>query len=82
MNFNFLVTFLDGTQCEADGVATDLVAFEAEYNVSVSSLARDGKITYLFWLAWHVLKRTGETKLMFAKWVDLVDTVEAQDPKA
>ena len=82
MNVNFLVTFLDGTSCEANGVATDLVAYEGEYNVSVSTLARDGKITHLLWLAWHVLKRTGETKLTFAKWVDLVDTVQAADPKA
>jgi len=28
------------------------------------------------------LKRTGETKLTFAKWVDLVDSVEPLDPKA
>jgi hypothetical protein len=35
----------------------------------------------LLWLGWHVLKRTGETKDVFAKWVETVDGVEAGSPK-
>ena len=82
MNFNLLVTFLDGTNREVSGIAADLVAFEAHFDLSVARLNQDMKITHLLWLAWHVLKRTGESKHTFDKWVESVEGVEASDPKA
>jgi hypothetical protein len=81
MNFTLLITFLDGTSKEVTGIAADLVAFEAEYDLSVSRLNQDMKITHLLWLAWHVLKRIGETKDAFPKWVESVEGVEAGSPK-
>ena len=82
MNFNLAISFLDGTTTEVTGIAADLVAFEAEYDLSVTRLNQDMKITHLLWLGWHVLKRTGETKDVFAKWVETVEGVEASNPKA
>lgn len=82
MNFTLLVNLLDGTSTEVTGIAADLVAFEAEYDLSVSRLNQDMKITHLLWLAWHVLKRTGETKDVFQKWVESVEGVEAANPKS
>ena len=38
MNFNLLVTFLDGTNREVSGIAADLVAFEAHFDLSVARL--------------------------------------------
>ena len=81
MNLNLLVTFLDGTSSEVSGIAADLVAFEAQFDISVSRLNADMKITHLLWLGWHVLKRTGETKHTFDKWVESVEGVEAASPK-
>jgi hypothetical protein len=81
MNFNLLVTFLDGSSTEVSGIAADLVAFEAQFDISVSSLGHDVKITHLLWLAWHVEKRLGNTKDSFEKWVETVSTVEAGEPK-
>lgn len=82
MNFNLQITFLDGSSREVSGIAADLVAFEAHFDLSVSRLNQDVKITHLLWLAWHVLHRTGETKDTFDKWVESVSTVEAGSPKA
>jgi len=82
MNFNLLVTFLDASTREVSGIAADLVAFETEFDLSVSSLSKDVKITHLLWLAWHVIKRSGETKDAFPKWVESVQGVEAGSPKA
>jgi hypothetical protein len=82
MNFTLLINLLDGTSKEVTGIAADLVAFEAEYDLSVSRLNQDMKITHLLWLAWHVLKRTGETKDTFQKWVESVEGVEAANPKS
>lgn len=81
MNFNLTVSFLDGSSCEVSGIAADLVAFEAEFDVSVTRLNAEMKITHLLWLAWHVLKRTGETKDAFSKWVESVEGVEAGEAK-
>jgi hypothetical protein len=81
MNFNLLVTLLDGTSTEVTGVAADLVAFESHFDLSVARLNAEVKITHLLYLAWHVLKRTGQTKDTFEKWVELVDKVEAASPK-
>lgn len=80
MNFTFLVTFQDGTSKEVDGTAVDLVAFEAEFDISVSNLGQ-GKVTHLLWLTWHVEKRLGNSKESFQKWVESVSTVEARAPK-
>jgi hypothetical protein len=81
MNFNLLVTYLDGSSQEVSGIAADLVAFEAQFDISVSSLGHDVKITHLLWLAWHVEKRLGNCKDSFEKWVETVSTVEASAPK-
>ena len=81
MNFNLLVTLLDGTSTEVTGVAADLVAFESHFDLSVARLNSEVKITHLLYLAWHVLKRTGQTKDTFEKWVETVDKVEAGNPK-
>ena len=60
MNFNLLVTFLDGTNREVSGIAADLVAFEAHFDLSVARLNADMKITHLLsisglslWKAWR-----------------------------
>lgn len=81
MNFNLLVTFLDGSSTEVSGIAADLVAFEAEFDISVSSLGQGVKITHLLWLAWQVEKRLGNCKDNFHEWVEGVATVEAGAPK-
>lgn len=81
MNFNLSVTFLDGTSCEVSGIAADLVTFEAEFDVSVTRLNAEMKITHLLWLAWHSLKRQGETKDTFDKWVESVDSIDSGAPK-
>ena len=81
MNFSLKITFLDGTNREVSGIAADLVAFEAQFDLSVARLNQDMKITHLLWLGWHVLKRTGETKEGFDKWVESVEGVEASNPK-
>ena len=81
MNFNLLVTLLDGTSTEVTGVAADLVAFESHFDLSVARLNSEVKITHLLYLAWHVLKRTGQSKDTFEKWVETVDKVEAGNPK-
>lgn len=81
MNFNLQVKFEDGTTREAIGKAVDIVAFEQNFNMSMAALQKDTRMEHLFWLAWHVEKRTGATGLEFMKWLETVEIVQAFDPK-
>lgn len=81
MNFNLQIKFEDGTTREAIGKAVDIVAFEQNFNMSMAALQKDTRMEHLFWLAWHVEKRTGGTALEFMKWLETVEIVQASDPK-
>jgi len=81
MNFNLLVKYLDGTEKEVAGRASDVVAFESQFDLSIAALDKNLRLTHLFFLAWHSEKRTEATKLTFEKWLDTVDSVEAALPK-
>jgi len=63
--------------------AADMVAFESKYNVSVTSLSSDPKMSYMLYLAWHAEHRQGETKEKFEDWLNNVENVGAgeESPK-
>ena len=82
MNFNLQIRFEDGTTRDVTGKAVDIVAFEQNYDMSMASLQKDTRMEHLFWLAWHVEKRTGQTTDEFLKWLETVEIVQASDPKA
>lgn len=80
MKIALRLTFADGTTAEVVCNAADLVAFENNFNVSVSSLAGDNsKIGHLLWLAWKSQTRTKATNLDFEVWLDTVDNVEGSE---
>jgi len=81
MNFNLHVKLNDGTSTDVTGIAADIVAFETKFDMSMARIEKELKMTHLFYLAWHVLHRTGETKLEFEKWLETVDMVTAAEPK-
>lgn len=81
MNFNLEIEFTDGTTKEVAGIAADIVAFESKFDLSITALEKNIKLTHLLFLSWHVEKRTGSTKLEFEKWVETVNSVSAAEPK-
>jgi hypothetical protein len=59
-----------------------MVAFEEKYSLSVQALSTDPRMSYMFFLAWHAQKRTGETTETFEKWLETIEMVGAgSDPK-
>lgn len=70
---------VDGTSKEVTANAADLVAFETEYDLSVSALSANPKVTHLLWLAWHSEFRRKETKAEFTDWLDGVESVGGSD---
>ena len=81
MNINLLLTYTDGNAKELTAKAVDLVAFESRFDLSIARLENNIRMTHLFFLAWHVEHRTGATKDEFEKWLETVETIEAQPAK-
>jgi hypothetical protein len=79
--FDLRVIFTDGSEKVVTAIAADLVAFESKFDLSVARLQSEVRLTHLFFIAWHVLKRTGETKDEFDKWIESVNIVTEAEAK-
>jgi hypothetical protein len=78
---NLRVTFIDETTVECSAIAADLIAFEARFDLSVARLEKEVRLTHMFFLAWHALKRTAQTTEEFDKWVESVSMVSEASAK-
>ena len=78
---NLQVTFIDETTVECSAIAADLIAFEARFDLSVARLGDEVRLTHMFFLAWHALKRTAQTTEEFDKWVESVSMVSEAPTK-
>ena len=83
MNFSLNIHYIgQDTPKSVTGIAADLVAFETKFDISMSRLQKDVKLTYLMFLAWSVESRTKATELDFDAWLQTVEMVSAADPKS
>jgi hypothetical protein len=83
MRINLEIEQVDGTKQEVTASAIDLVKFEEKYDISVSKLDKEMKLTHLLFLAHTSLKRQNKTALDFDAWLETVESVgaSAKDPK-
>jgi hypothetical protein len=83
MKINLRALFLDGNSKEITCSASDLVKFEDKFNISVSRIQEEVRITHLLFLAWASEVRTKSTALDFEAWTETVESVGASelDPK-
>jgi len=72
---NLQIAFIDGSTRQVTAVASDLIAFESHFNISVAALSNDPRLTYMFYLAWKADKRTKGTELDFEAWTETVSLV-------
>lgn len=72
---NLRITFIDGSENTVTAVAADLIAFETKFDLSIVKLESEIRLTHMFFLAWHVLKRTSQTDVEFEKWAESVSAV-------
>jgi hypothetical protein len=79
---NLQVKFVDGSVADVSALAIDQIKFEAHFEVSLARIQSEVSMTQLYWLAWQIQKRTGQTVLEFEKWAETVEGIEAADPKA
>lgn len=76
------VTPKDGPERSVTAEAQDLVAFEREFNKSVARFQDNVFLTDLFWLAWHVEKRTSVTQLDFDAWVASISMIGVSEDQS
>jgi hypothetical protein len=84
MRITLRVTFLNGETKEVICSASDLVKFENHFNISVSKIEKEVKISHLLFLVYASETRTKATALDFDTWLETVDSVgasEINDPK-
>jgi hypothetical protein len=83
MRINLLVTFDDDSTKEVVCNAADLVAFEEKFNISISAIGAETKLSHLLFLAWHSEKRTKGTTADFNTWLENVQSIgdSGTDPK-
>jgi hypothetical protein len=75
MNFQLSITYTNGEKKDLTCIASDMVAFESHFDLSIARLEKEIRLSHLFYLAWHAEKRTGATKDEFDKWLESVEMV-------
>lgn len=76
---NLQINFVDGSTAEVSAVAIDQIKFESNFDISLSKIASEAKLTHIYWLAWQVQTRLKETSLDFEAWAETVDFVGVGD---
>jgi hypothetical protein len=79
LKLNLRIEYITSGAKEITCTASDLVAFETKFNLSVTKLGEETKLTHLLYLAWNSEKRTKATALDFEPWIETVVTVGASD---
>ena len=80
MKMHLRVTNGDGSAAEVTISAADFVAFESQFNRSVAKFQDEFRLTDMYWLAWHSLRRSNRNLPDFGDWLDKSDpSVEFSD---
>ena len=72
---NLQINFVDGSTADVSAVAIDQIRFESHFDISLSKIAEQAKLTHIYWLAWQVQTRLNETQLDFEAWATTVESV-------
>lgn len=81
MQIALTVALADGSEAKVTAKASDLIAFERNFDQSMTIFGDDKKVRveWLLWLAWRASTREGLTKDEFDTWVDTIDGITVGD---
>ncbi len=85
MQIPFKVEFADGSKAEVLCSTPDFIAFEEKYNLAITVIQKDPRLTYLSFIVWNSLRRAKKTEKSFEDFVEALVSIEADDdadPKA
>lgn len=80
MKFNLRISFTDGRIIDPLVVALpDMLKFEEKFNIPVSSLAKDQRLSHIVFLGWASASRQKLTDKSFDDFAETVVEVTASD---
>ena len=84
MQIPFKVEFADGTKANVLCSTPDFIAFEEKYDLAVTVIQKDPRLTYLSFIVWNALRRSKKTTSTFEEFIETLQGIEADDadPKA
>lgn len=83
MKITFDVLMQDQTTNQVTALVPDFIAWERHTKRKISDLASGISMEDMAYLAWSVLKRTGEAKKPYDLWINDIESIEPKedDPK-
>jgi hypothetical protein len=78
---NLLITFVDGSTHEVRALISDLMAFEAKFDKSVSDFQKSVRLSWLVFIAWQAETRTGATNLEFEAYSETIAGIDVPTQK-
>lgn len=79
MQIPFKVEFADGSKQDVLCGTPDFIAFEEKFNLAVTVIQKDPRLTYLSFIVWNALRRKNKTDKSFEDFIDTLETIEADD---
>jgi hypothetical protein len=84
MQIPFKVEFADGTKQDVVCGTPDFIAFEEKFNLAVTTIQKDPRLTYLSFIVWNALRRSKKTDKSFEDFIETLENIQGDDadPKA
>ena len=84
MRIPFTVEFIDGSKESVVASTPDFIAFEEKYNIAVTTIQSDPRLTYLSFIVWNSLRRNKKTEKTFEDFCESLENISGDDvdPKA
>ena len=79
MQIPFKVEFTDGSKESVVCGTPDFIAFEDKFNLAVTTIQKDPRLTYLAYIVWNTLRRRKQTDKSFEDFVDTLENIEGDD---
>lgn len=84
MRIPFTVEFIDGGKESVVASTPDFIAFEEKFNIAVTTIQSDPRLTYLSFIVWNSLRRNKKTEKTFEDFCESLENISGDDvdPKA
>lgn len=79
MQIPFKVEFADGSKQDVICGTPDFIAFEDKFNLAVTTIQKDPRLTYLAFIVWNALRRKKQTEKTFEEFTVALESIEADD---
>ena len=79
MQIPFTVEFVDGNKEQVVASTPDFIAFEERFNLAITAIQSDTRLTYLSFIVWNSLRRSKKTEKSFEQFCETLETISGDD---